>query len=376
MLFGKRITKLITITVLTLLVVVSSAGAATFKLGGLANLKSGYGQSMVSGTALAIKEINAAGGVDGVTFSIDWQDTESSAATGRMAVQKLIFDTKIDALIGCHGSTVVLAVEGLIAENEIVEMAMGSASQVTQLGNPWLFRVREDDALTAKVLANFTVNELGLTKIAIFHMSEQYGVGGKDNTVAALAEYGVEPVAIEAHNQGDVDFSSQLLNIRQSGAEAMILYSGIPDIGILIKQARQLIPGIEILSSSVGATAPAMDVAGEAGNGVYAVVSYSEDNPDEKVQKFVQAHVEEFGVKPYDFFDPLAYDAVYLLAEAIKIAGSTDHAAVRDALHEIQGYKGATGLEYYVQPNGETINELLLIQIQDGKHQVVDTIKG
>jgi branched-chain amino acid transport system substrate-binding protein len=372
----KKLTKIMLISLVIFILTASMVSAEVFKLGGLASLQTGYGQSMTSGAGLAIKEINAAGGVNGVTFTIDWQDTEGSAATGRMATQKLIFDSQIDALIGCHGSTVVLAVEGLIAQHGVIEMAMGSAAQVTEIGNPWVFRARENDNLTARVLANFIVNEKGHDKIAIFHMSEQYGVGGKDNMVASLANYGVVPVAIEAHNSKDTDFSSQLLNIRQSGAEAMVVFSGLPDMGMMVRQARQLIPEVEIFSSSVGATQPFMDVAGDAANGVFAVVTYTEDNPNEKVQKFIEAHVAEYGDKPYDFFDPLAYDAVYMLAEAIKIAGTTDREAVRDALHQVQGYEGATGLTYYVQPNGETINMLLLIEIQDGRHNVIDTIEG
>ena len=304
MLFSKKILKTILISLIILILCTGVISAEVFKLGGIANLKSGYGQSMTSGAGLAIKEINAAGGVNGVTFSIDWQDTEGSAATGRMATQKLIFDNKIQGLIGCHGSTVVLAIEGLVADNKVIEMAMGSAAQVTEIDNPWIFRARENDKLTAEVLANFIVNEKKLDKIAIFHATEQYGVGGKDDTVTALAQYGIKPVAIEAHNMGDQDFSSQLLNIRKSGAEAMVLYSGLPDIGILVRQARQLVPEIEIFSSSVGATQPFMDVAAEDANGVYAVVTYTEDNPNEKVQKFIEAHVKEYGTKPYDFFDP------------------------------------------------------------------------
>jgi len=67
---------------------------------------------------------------------------------------------------------------------------------------------------------------------------------------------------------------------------------------------------------------------------------------------------------------------VYMLAEAIRIAGSTDRTAVRDAFFTIKGFRGATGLEYNVMPNGETINELILVEIVDGKHRVVQRVKG
>lgn len=144
----------------------------------------------------------------------------------------------------------------------------------------------------------------------------------------------------------------------------------------MVKQARQLIPEVEIFMSSVGATKTFMEAAGASANGAYAVVTYTNDNPDPDVQKFVALHKKVFGVEPYDFFDPLAYDAVKMIAEAVRIAGSTDHKKVRDAFYTIKGFKGATGLTYDVAPNGETVHELLLVMIKDGKHVVIQKVRG
>jgi len=354
----------------------SVSAAPVFKIGGLASLQSGYGQSMVSGAGLAIEEINAAGGVNGIKLEIDWQDTEANASIGRTATQKLVYGSKVDAILGCHASTVILATEGLIRNAGLLQIAMGSATAVTELGNPWIARVREPDQLTAQVLANYIVDVKKCDKIAIFYMSEQYGVGGKDNMVAALKAKNVEPLLSVAHNPKDKDFSSQLLNIKKSGAKAMVVFSGLPDLGILVRQARQLCPEVEIFMSSVGATKPFMDVAGPAADGTFAVVTFTEDNPNPKVQTFIKKHVDRYGVPPYDFFDPLAYDAVYMLAQAIKKAGSTDHKKVRDAFMQIKGYEGATGLAYDVTPDGETVHELLLVMIENGRHKVIQKVRG
>ncbi len=376
-----RMKRVASIIVLALMVVMVSlapgvSAAPVFKIGGLASLQSGYGQSMVSGAALAIEEINAAGGVNGIKFEIDWQDTQANASIGRTAAQKLIYGSKVDAILGCHASTVVLAIEGLVRSANVLEIAMGSATAVTALGNPWIVRVREPDELTASVLANYIVDVKKYDKIAIFYMSEQYGVGGKDNMTAALKAKGIAPVISVAHNPNDKDFSSQLLNIKKSGAQAMVIFSGLPDLGILVRQARQLCPEVEIFMSSVGATKPFMDVAGPAADGTFAVVTFTEDNPDPNVQSFVKKHIAKYGVPPYDFFDPLAYDAVYMLAEAVRKAGSTDHKKVRDAFMTIKGFQGATGLTYDVTPDGETVHELLLVMIKDGKHQVIQKVRG
>jgi branched-chain amino acid transport system substrate-binding protein len=227
------------------------------------------------------------------------------------------------------------------------------------------------------VLANYMVEKAGLKKIAIIYLSDQYGMGGRDNLIAALAGKGQKVVAAEAHNQGDKDFSSQLLNVKKAGAEGLVLISSIPDLGILVKQARQLVPDVKIFMSSVGATKPFMDVAGEAANGTFAVVPYTETNPDPKVQKFIAAFKAKYKVPPLDFFSPLSYDAVGMLVAAAKQAGGpADHGKLRDAFRALKDYRGATGLSYTLAPNGESVHELILIQYENMKHKVITRVAG
>ena len=362
---------------LVLMAVPASAGEKVFRVGGLAALQQGFGRSMQTGAQVAVDEINAAGGVDGYKMQMTWLDTETSPSIGRTLAQRLIFNDKVDAILGCHASTVVLATADLMAQNQILDIAMGSAQKVTELNNPWIVRVRENDLLTGQVLANYMVDKAGLKKIAVIYMSEQYGMGGRDNLIAALAGKNMKPVAAEAHNQGDKDFSSQLLNVKKAGADGLVLISGVPDLGIMVKQARQLIPDVKIFMSSVGATKPFMDVAGEAANGTFAVVTYTETNPDPKVQKFIAAFKAKHGVPPLDFFSGLSYDALYMLADATKKAGGpANHAKMRDAFKTIKGYNGATGLTYNLAPNGESVHELILIQYENLKHKVVMKVSG
>jgi branched-chain amino acid transport system substrate-binding protein len=354
-----------------------SAGEKIFKVGGLAALQQGFGRSMDTGASVAVDEINAAGGVDGYKLQMVWLDTELSPSIGRTLAQRLIFNDRVDAILGCHSSTVVLATADLMAQNQILDIAMGSAQKVTELNNPWIVRVRENDLLTGKVLANYMVDKEHLKKIAVIFMSEQYGMGGRDNLVTALAAKNLKLVAAEAHNQGDKDFTSQLLNVKKAGADGLVLISGVPDLGIMVKQARQLVPNVKIFMSSVGATKPFMDVAGEAANGTFAVVTYTDTNPDAKVQKFISAFKAKHGTPPLDFFSALSYDAIYMLAQATKKAGGpANHAKMRDAFKEIKGYNGATGLTYNVAPNGETVHELILITYENMKHKVVMKVSG
>jgi branched-chain amino acid transport system substrate-binding protein len=345
----------------------------TFKIGGIAGLQTGFGRSMQTAADLAIEEINKAGGVAGYKLVSEWLDTEGSASTGRTVAQRLI-SGGANMILGCHASTVVLAIEDLMRDNKILEIAMGSMPGIAQLNNPFVIRVRENDALTAGIITEAVTETGGFTKVGIIHMSEQYGVGGMEAMTAALAAKGITPV-VQSHNPNDADYSAQLLAFRRAGIEAMVIFSGAGDNGVILKQARQLIPDVEIFQSSVGATKPVLDVAGDAAVGAYAVVTYTPDNPDEKVQNFIKAYTAKYNQAPPDFFAPLAYDAVYMAAEALKAAGTHEGVAFKNAYRAIKDYAGATGLTYTVQENGDTVRELLLIKLlEGGKAEVVGRV--
>lgn len=355
----------------------ASAGEVV-RIGGLAALQLGFGKSMNTGAQLAVDEINAAGGVLGSKFELVWYDSEHSPAIGRTQTQRLIFNDKVQYIVGCHASTVVLAIEKLVAQNNVLNVAMGSAQKLTELNNPWITRVRENDFLTTDVIANYMIGEKKHEKIACIYMSDQYGMGCRDNLIDVLKKKNMTLVASEAHNLQDKDFTSQILNVKKSGATAVVMVSGVPALGIMVKQARQLMPEVEIYTTSIGATGPFVDVAGEAAKGVYAICTYIRDNPNPVVQKFVKAYTDKYNEPPQDFFAALAYDAVYLIKQAMLNANSTtDREKIRDEFKKIQDFPGGTGLKYNGSPNGEMVHELLLITYDENvKQKVLATVKG
>ncbi|MGI6038145.1 MAG: ABC transporter substrate-binding protein [Limnochordia bacterium] len=337
-----------------------------------------YGRSLNSGAQLAVEEINAAGGVAGFKFELFAEDSQHEPAAATTAAQRMIYTRNADVILGDAASTNVFAIEPLVRREGIINIAMGSATRLTQTDNPnpWLVRVREYDLLTARVMVNYLVDILGVEKIGILHMTEQFGVGGKDDIVACLAERGMKPVAIEAHNPADRDLTGQLLNLRRAGAEAIVSFSGVTEMALLCRQASQLIPNAKLVLSSVGATKGFLDIAGEHANGALSVAAYSEHNDDPRVQQFIRAFEDRYGERPFDFFVALSYDAVYLLAEAVKIAGTNDRAAIREAFNQIEGFKGASGLSYTITPDGQALHEMFVVEIQDGKPIVLERVQG
>jgi len=111
---------------LLVMTVPASAGEKIFKIGGLAALQQGFGQSMQAGASVAVDEINAAGGVDGYKLQMVWYDDELSPSIGRTLAQRLVFNDHVDAILGCHASTVVLATADLMMQNQILDIAMAA----------------------------------------------------------------------------------------------------------------------------------------------------------------------------------------------------------------------------------------------------------
>lgn len=360
------------------------AGLATagepVRIGGMAALQQGFGQSIEAGARLAVDEVNKAGGVLGSKIELTWLDSEHSPSIGRTLAQRLIFNDKVTSMMGCHSSSVVIAVEPMTRQNKILHLGMGSAPGLDEIAekNPWLNRLRENDLLTVEVVANYAIDTLGLDKFGCIYQSDQFGVGGRDAFIDVLKARGLELHGNEAMNLHDKDFTSQVLKMKEAGANAIMLITGVPAMGIIVKQARQLIPDVTIFTSSVGAGRPFYDVALESSEGVYTVCTYIPDNPNPVVQKFNKDFEAFHKIPPQDFFAALGYDGIKTIADAMVRAGSTtDREKIRDAYRAMKDFPGATGLNYTGSSNGNIIHELLMvIYRKEGKMEVVATVKG
>ncbi|HHY46912.1 MAG TPA: ABC transporter substrate-binding protein [Firmicutes bacterium] len=346
----------------------------TIKFGILAPFTGGSapnGDATRNGALLAIEEINAKGGILGHKLELVSEDSQGAATPAVTAAQKLIYQHKVDAIIGDTQSTAVLAAEPLVAKEGVLQFALGSAEKITQVGNPWIFRVREHDKLSAICLVNYIVDQLGLKKVAMLHSTDQFGVGGADNIAEELAKRGLKFVAREAFNTGDKDFTGQMLKIKASGAEALIGWAFDIELALMCRQARQFLPDVRLFASATAGQESFLKIAGESAEDLVAVVTFTANNSDPSVQDLVSKYKARFGATPQNYFVALAYDSVYLYKLAAEKAGSVEKTAVRDALRKIRGYKGSIGLTYNVTPDGQTLHELFVIQIKNNKPVII-----
>jgi len=193
------------------------------------------------GAELAIEQVNKSGGIKGRKIELVQEDDKTTNPGAVAALQRLLEDKDMPAVIGSIRSTQVQAMLPTVKEAGIPFMIGGTNYGLTHQGNPWVFRFRPHDGFSAKVIARFAVEELNLKKVAVIHSTDAFGSGGRDMVVKALGELKAQPVLVQGFNNGEKDFTAILTALRQSGADGLITYFTFStDNGIFAKQLKQL----------------------------------------------------------------------------------------------------------------------------------------
>jgi branched-chain amino acid transport system substrate-binding protein len=346
---------------------VAEASADTLKIGMVQPVTGAAAESgkyQVQGAKLAAEAINKAGGVLGKQIELVIEDDQTTNPGAVLAFSKLASDPSIAAFIGSVRSTQVQAMSPDIQKYGRPVMIGGTDPTLTHSGNPWLFRCRPNDSYSARAIADFGLNTLGKKKWAIVHSTDTFGTNGMKNLTAALKAAGIEPLLVQGYTNNSQDFTPVALAVRQSGADVLASYMTFEtDAGIFAKQLRQLGAALDWIGSASNATVTAVKLGGPALNGTYAVVDFNKDSSP-TAQEFAAAYGAAYK-SPADLFGAWTYDAMTMLAEGIKAAGSTDPAKVREAILAIKDKPGAEGT-YNFDQNGDGLHGYNIVKNENG----------
>lgn len=350
----KRMTALALVCMLSLASLVSCGGggtegqtsnADTIKIGGLAPLTGNlsiYGIATDNGVKMAIDEINAAGGVLGKQIDYIVYDEKGDATEAVNAYNKLIQSDKIDAVIGDVTSNPSIAVAQQAAKDGIPMItATGTAADITKAGEN-VFRVCFIDPYQGETMADYAYKKLGAKTAAIlYNASDDYSVGLTDAFVSTADQLGLQIVAKESYAKGDVDFKSQLTKIAGQNPDVLFIPVYYEDVALIVQQAKSA--GISAQLLGADGWDGVLDKVEDRSvlEGAMYCCGFSLQSQDEKVKEFIQKYTDKYGEAPKGF-SAQGYDAAYLLAQAIEEAGSTDKAAVVEAMKNIQ-FDGVTG---------------------------------
>lgn len=310
-----------------------------------------YGQDKQNGMALAVKEINAAGGLLGRQVEMVSEDSASQAAQAATVATKLITQDNVVAIAGAQTSSETMAMLDVLAEYEVPAVSPATSPYIGQQGNMFINRCSPDDALQVEALIKYASQELGMTKIGVMYSNDDYGKGGYDGAVACADKYGVTLTA-DTFLGDDTNFSAQLTKLKDAGCEAVLMWCQTAAASLIMKQADGMGWNPQYLCCP-GVNDPQLfELSNGLCNGTILSGSFNADSDDEYVKSFVDSYTKTYGIAP-SLAAALGYDAMKIIFAGIEAAGSTEPTAIAEAIRtltDVQTLKGSASI------NAETGN--------------------
>lgn len=354
----------------------SEGQSDTILIGEFASLtgkEANFGTSSHEGTQLAIEEINAAGGVLGKKLELRTEDNLSKAGESANIVNKLIAKDQVVAVLGEVASSRSLEGAPICQQNGVPMISPASTNpKVTETGD-YVFRVCFIDPFQGTVMANFAKNSLKAKKVAVFtDVKSDYSKGLAKFFKEGFSQGG-EIVAELDYSGGDKDFKAQLTTIKDSQPDAVFVPGYYTDVALIRIQARQLGLDVPFLGGDGWEGADLLTIGKDAVEGDYFSTHYSPDAGSAKGKAFVESYRARYQGKSPDAMAALGYDSAIILADAIRRAGSTEGAKIRDALAATKDFEAVTGT-ISLNDQRDAVKAAVILQVQGGAFKYRETV--
>ena len=356
---------------------VATAGFAqdVIKISNIVELSGGgatAGTNFKNGVELAVKEINAAGGILGKKIQTITTDTQSNPGVAKGLTQKAI-DDNVFAIFGpvFSGSIMVSMAESRRAE--VPNFTGGEAAGITEQGNPYVFRTSFTQATAMPKVARYISDQVKLKSIAIIYVNNDFGKGGLDAIKKALANSSTKIATEISTEPGQVDFSAAVLRAKQSNAEGVFAYSNEEESARLLRELRKQGWNKPIIGETTLTGQKVIELAGEAANGAVAHVGLTVDAPQPAIRAFRAKFEKEYKYVS-DHNGMKGYSGVYVLKSAIEKVGKLDRKAVAAALHTLKVKavdQPGVLMDVSFDSKGDLDRESFMIEVKNGKQQVV-----
>ncbi|MCR3922559.1 MAG: ABC transporter substrate-binding protein [Firmicutes bacterium] len=326
-----------------------------------------FGQSSKEAIEMRVKEVNESGGVLGRQVRVVFEDNKSLATETALAVEKLIEQDEVVAIIGAIASTNTLA-GAPIAQDAGVPMISGTstAESVTEVGD-YIFRACFIDPFQGRVAAQFALQNLEAKTAAVLtDVGSDYSMGLRDVFVENFTAGGGKVVQTSEFVVQDTDFNAVLTNVKAQNPDVVYVPAYYNSVGLILAQAADLGIDATFIGTDGWDSPTLFELAGDAANGHFFTNHYSPDADVPEVQDFIAAYGAAYNGKTPDALAALGYDAFNMTLDAITRAGSTDGEAIRDALAETAGFVGVCGT-ITMDEKRNPIKSAVMIEIKDQK---------
>lgn len=334
------------------------------------------GVNFDNGVKLAVKEINASGGILGRKVDYTSWDTQTQPGVAKALAAKAI-DQGAPLVIGPVFSGSILVSMGETRRAEIPNIIGGEAAAITQQGNPYVFRASFTQAAAMPKVARYLSENMKVKTLAVIYVNNDFGKGGRDMITKAAEARGIKIAADISTDQGQVDFSSAILKAKQANADALFVYTNEEESARLLKDLRKQGFDKPVVGETTLANDKVIELAGDAANGVIAHVGLTADAPNPTVQAFAQRYMAEYKYKA-DHNAMKGYIGMHVARAGFEKVGKMDSKAFAKAMPgfsiSASKYPGVL-FDVTYDDKGDLDRESFFVKVVNGKTQVIDTLK-
>jgi branched-chain amino acid transport system substrate-binding protein len=330
------------------------------------------GTNWRDGASLAIDEINAAGGILGRKIVTEHLDTQSNPGISRAQIQKVL-DKEPYVVLGPIFSGSVKVNMVLTQQAEVPQIVGAEAAQITEAGNPYVFRTSFGKQFSMPKIANYLHDGLKAKTVAVVWVNNDFGKGGRDSFVKEMDRLGIKVVADLSTEQGQVDFASDVTRLKSVAADSVFVYCNEEESARFLLEARRQGLTSPLFGETTLLSQKVIELAGPAANGVRGHVGLTVDAPIPAIKEFAAKFNTRFKYAP-DHNGIKGYTAVYLIKYVTEKIGKFDSKAFAVAMKGLT-LKPETSpgilMEASWDQNGDIDRASFLAEIVDGKQKIV-----
>jgi branched-chain amino acid transport system substrate-binding protein len=327
---------------------------------------------------MLLDKINRSGGVNGRKIQLIVKDSGSKPENAISLAKQLIDEEKVLAIIGPSTSGETMAIKSICQEGKTLLVSCAAAADIVNPIASYVFKTPQTDADAARWIFK-TMKEKGIAKVGVVVSNDGFGMAGKAQLEKLAPENGVTIAIAEVYDKQETDLTGVLTKVKGRGVEAVINWSIVPAQALVAKNMKQIAFDVPLFQSHGFGNIKYVQAGGEAANGIIfpcgrllVAEVLADGHPQKAVLVGYKKDFETRYKEEASTFGGHAYDAVLVLVEAIKKAGSADREKVRGALENLKGVVGTAGVFNFSPQdhNGLALDAFEMLTVKDGKFAI------
>lgn len=340
----------------------------------LQGVNAGIGEAERSALTLEAKRINASGGIDGRPIELLFEDDASDATRAIEAASRLIEERNVVAVIGPSGTAASMAIRNDVDRSAVPQVTLAGGAVLTDDFDEYVFRTAHSDAVAIPFILDYMAGR-GFDRIGLLTDTSPFGSDARAIALARLPKAGLELAEDQTFDLGDTDMSEQLSAIKDSGAQAILLWTSGKEAAIVADNGQEAGIDSPIVGGPANGRAEFITGAASAAEGfaacggrILSPASIEDEADRDLAEDFIQRYSEEYGAPP-NTFAGYAYDALHLIAAALnRLPDEFTPANLRDEIENTSDFAGISGTYTFSTSDhdGLSVDDLVMYRVENG----------